>query len=260
MTTNLTNSTMEVRTAPIKEVRVETNATGGHSVSGYAIVFDSPSVDLGGFTERCSPTCLNRTLSGDPDVLCLRDHKQELLLGRTKAGTLKLNTDETGLRFQCNLPNTTTANDLSESLRRGDIDSCSFGFSVAKDTWTRDAKGKDVRTLDDISLFEISVVSFPAYGASSASLRTAPAEVRSRIEATRSSDTTPAADDEPCPCPCPECMAGDCAGCSIDNCSLDQCGCDNNSDGDDDDERSRQLSQKRGLLALGLLELQTRLK
>ena len=250
----LTSPDMEIRTTSIKEVRVETNSTGGHSVSGYAIVFDSDSVDLGGFTERCAPTCLTRTLKDSPDVLCLRDHKQELLLGRTKAGTLSLNTDDTGLRFICNLPNTTAANDLAESLRRGDIDSCSFGFSVASDSWTRDKQGNDLRTLTDIDLFEISVVSFPAYGASSASILTAPPEVRSRIEAKRTAtetpdSNTPDGDDAPCPCPCPECQAGDCTDCSIDGCSLDQCDCDQ-------EERSRALSQRRSQLALRLLELQ----
>ncbi|ADW69006.1 HK97 family phage prohead protease [Granulicella tundricola] len=238
---------MEVRTAPLKEVRVETNATGGHTVSGYAIVFNSESVDLGGFIEVVAPTALNRTLTGNPDVLCLRDHKQEFLLGRTTAGTLNLAPDDTGLHFTCNLPNTTVANDLAESLRRGDIDSCSFGFSVVSDAWTTDGNGNDRRTLLDLDLFEISIVSFPAYESTSASLRTAPPEVRARV-AKRTADEG-ADDDNVCPCTCPECLSGTCNNCSVDGCSLDQCSCDN-------DERSRTLHQKRSLLALRLLEMQ----
>lgn len=68
---------------------------GSKQVAGYAIVWNSPSVDLGGFTEICSPSMLNRTLKESPDVLILRDHRSELLLGRTTAGTLDLKTSLT---------------------------------------------------------------------------------------------------------------------------------------------------------------------
>lgn len=182
---------MEIRSAPIREVRVATSDDGTHSVSGYAIVYNSQSVDLGGFAEIVAPGSLTRTLKDSPDVLCLRDHKQELLLGRTTAGTLTLVEDQMGLNFTCNLPATTTGNDLAESLRRGDIDSCSFGFCVANDTWNQDANGAIIRTLLDVDLFEISVVSFPAYESSSASLRSAPVEIRSAIEASRNPVVVP---------------------------------------------------------------------
>jgi HK97 family phage prohead protease len=96
-----------------------------------------------------APGALTRTLTENPDVLCLRDHKQELLLGRTTSGTLTLNPDQTGLKFTCSLPATSSGNDLAESLRRGDIDSCSFGFSVANDLWSTDAQGNARRALLD---------------------------------------------------------------------------------------------------------------
>ena len=90
---------------------VRTTADGQKQVSGYAIVFNSPSQDLGGFTEICAPTMLNRTLRENPDVLILRDHKQELLLGRTTAGTLSLNVDSVGLAFTATLPQTAIGDD-----------------------------------------------------------------------------------------------------------------------------------------------------
>jgi HK97 family phage prohead protease len=192
MILNRSNREVEVRSAPIREVRVATADNGTHSVSGYAIVYNSQSVDLGGFTEIVAPGSLTRTLTDNPDVLCLRDHKQTLLLGRTTSGTLKLTEDQTGLYFTCSLPATSAGNDLAESLRRGDIDSCSFGFCVANDIWSQDTNGAIVRTLLDVDLFEISVVSFPAYASTSASLRSAPVEIRSAIEASLKPITLPA--------------------------------------------------------------------
>lgn len=172
----------ETRTGLMREVRVAKSDDGSHTVSGYAIIYNSPSVDLGGFVEYVAPGALSRTLTENPDVLCLRDHKPELLLGRTTAGTLILEDDHIGLRFTCSLPNTSAANDLAESLQRGDIDACSFMFSCRNDTWSQDSQGNITRTLLDIDLDEVSIVSFPAYPDTSAALRTAPAQIRTELE------------------------------------------------------------------------------
>ncbi|MBB5066151.1 HK97 family phage prohead protease [Granulicella mallensis] len=177
-----TTNSREYRSSVMRDVRVSKNDDGSNTVSGYAVLYNSLSVDLGGFVETIAPGALTRTLADSPDVLCLRDHQVELLLGRTISGTLILTEDSIGLNFVCQLPNTTTGNDLAESLRRGDIDSCSFGFSCANDTWTQDAQGCVIRCLLDIDLFEVSVVSFPAYPETSAALRSAPIEIRSQIE------------------------------------------------------------------------------
>jgi HK97 family phage prohead protease len=173
---------------PAREVRTIRNASplelraenGQNTVSGYAVVFNSESLDLGGFTEICAPGMLDRTLTDSPDVLCLRDHKQELLLGRTTANTLALKTDSKGLRFTLSLPNSPTGADAAEAIRRGDLTSCSFGFSTVNDDWMVSPDGsKVIRTLLDVDLYEISITSFPAYEATS--VRSAPAEIRSRL-------------------------------------------------------------------------------
>jgi HK97 family phage prohead protease len=231
---------VEVRSAPLKELRIATAEDGTHTVTGYALVCNSQSVDLGGFIEVVAPSALTRTLLVNPDVLCLRDHKQELLLGRTTSGTLSLSADANGLQFTCLLPATSSANDLAESLRRGDIDSCSFGFTVVKDVWTFDAQGNDIRTLLDLDLFEISIVSFPAYESTTAALRSAPLEVRTRVNARRI--------DKVCLCECPECVDGDCSDCSDSECNDELCSCDNT-------ERSLSLRHKRSVLNLRLYEL-----
>jgi hypothetical protein len=184
----------ELRYLPIHELRVATGDDGVRTVSGYAALFLSRSVDFGGWYEMISPAAFATTLQDNPDVLALRDHDASILLGRTKSGTLKLSEDTVGLKFECTLPDTTQARDLAESMSRGDIDSCSFGFSTDNDVWTEDGEGCTVRTLIAVTLYEISIVSFPAYPDTSASLRSCPVEVRSRIEAPPV--TPPAVPDE----------------------------------------------------------------
>lgn len=159
---------------------VRTLANGQKQVSGYAIVFNSPSEDLGGFTEVCSPKMLTRTLLENPDVLMLRDHKQELLLGRTSAGTLSLRTDSKGLAFTVTLPQTTIGEDTYENVKLRNLTGCSFGFAVVNDAWAADANGNVVRTLLDITLLETSLTSFPAYQETSVTARSRATEMRTK--------------------------------------------------------------------------------
>lgn len=130
-------------------------------VEGYALKFNTESRNLGGFIETITPEALDGVdLS---DVRCFLDHDSSKLLGRTSSGTLKLNVDETGLYFRCILPNTSVGRDAMELVTRGDLNQCSFGFTVEQDKW---AKGNDImmRSINKIgNLFEISLVSIPAY-------------------------------------------------------------------------------------------------
>ncbi len=104
----------ELRTyTAAQPMTVRTTADGSKQIAGYAIVWNSPSVHLGGFTEVCSPKMLDRTLKQSPDVLALRDHKQELLLGRTICSTLKLRTDSHGRAFTITLPKTAIGDDTA---------------------------------------------------------------------------------------------------------------------------------------------------
>jgi len=248
-------------------IEVRTNPDGSRSITGIAAPFNSQSVDLGGFAEIIAPGAFKRTLVENPDVLCLRDHKQELLLGRTKSGTLNLSESAAGLRFTCKLPNTTQAADLIESLSRGDIDSCSFGFVTVDDSWAADNDGNVIRTLLDVDLLEISVVSFPAYPDSTAALRSCPVTLRCHIK--RSADENPcdpdssnydpddpnctsddddSEDDEEdrCDCNCESCESGDCTGCTNTECDDDTCeGCPMQDDTRSDKLRIRQLFQHR---------------
>jgi hypothetical protein len=78
--------------------------------------------------------------------------------------------DERGLKVTAQLPQTSRGRDVAELLRTKVIDSMSFGFNVIKDSWSRDGQ---TRTLESVRLFEVSVVSFPAYEATTAQVRSA---------------------------------------------------------------------------------------
>lgn len=136
----------------------------GRTLSGYAAAFNSPSKDLGGFTEVVSPKAFDGVdLS---NVLMLSNHDYSQVLASVKAGTLKLATDDKGLHFDATLPNTSFANDVYEEVSSGNIDSASFSFSVADDgdAFTKDDSGNVTRTINQVkSLFDVSVVAVPAY-------------------------------------------------------------------------------------------------
>ena len=144
---------------------------------GYAAKFNLQSEPLtdpysgSTFVELIAPGAFARTLTESPDVRALYNHDTNCVLGRVKSGTLRLWEDEIGLAFEVTLPDTGFARDLKESVKRGDIDGCSFGFICREDSITR-VGDTVVRTLLDIELYEISTgVTFPAYPDTVVSLR-----------------------------------------------------------------------------------------
>lgn len=161
---------METRTLPTPP-RVE-----GRKVTGYAARFNSPSEVLaeGGkvFRELILPGAFARSLAAPPrgDVLALWNHGTDGRppLGRTGARTLRLWEDAEGLAFELDLP--ASAEDVRESLDRGDVRGMSFGFGRAADRWFR-RDGQQWRELVEVPLFEVSPVTRPAYPATSAELR-----------------------------------------------------------------------------------------
>ena len=184
---------------------------------GYAAVFDSPSEDLGGFTETIAPGAFTRALQEKQDVRALFNHDPNKVLGRTKSGTLRLAQDDNGLNIECDMPDTTYARDLMTSLDRGDIDQMSFGFYVVEEKWYDD-QGKETpmwmgskRVISDVDLFDVSAVTYPAYPATSV-------EARSKFNFPEGKPALRDAED--CGCDCDNCEGGDCDDCSSDP----QCG------------------------------------
>ena len=159
----------EVR-AYSSEVRASPAAAEGEiRFDGYAAMFNSWSEDLGGFREQIAPGAFSRALLTD-DVRALVNHDPNMVLGRNRSGTLTLTEDEKGLHFDVVAPDAQWARDLRESVKRGDINQCSFGFTCLRDEW-RTVGGKDERTLLECALHDVSIVTYPAYPATQAAAR-----------------------------------------------------------------------------------------
>ena len=165
----------EVRTNPNKEVRtfdvqdLELRMDGDKpTVVGYGAVFNSMSNDLGGFREFIAPNAFEGRL--EDDVRFLVNHDANLILARTTNGTLRLSVDEKGLRYEADMPNTSTARDLMELLKNGTISQSSFAFTVEEDSWeVKD--GMNIRTIDKVSqLYDVSSVTYPAYNQASSAV------------------------------------------------------------------------------------------
>jgi hypothetical protein len=141
-------------------------------VEGYAAVFNSWSNDLGGFVERIDPSAFEGVI-GKRDVRALVDHDWSKLLARESAGTLELSVDERGLRYKIDLPQTNLGRDLNVLISRGDIQENSFAFTVGEDKWTERQDGTYERTITKVEdLFEVSIVSLPAYNDAKIAQRT----------------------------------------------------------------------------------------
>ena len=139
----------------------------GTKLIGYAAVFDSPSEPMP-FTEYVRRGAFQKTLKDGADVRLLIDH-EGIPLARTKSGTLMLQEDERGLRVEAQLdPTNPDAARVISAMRRGDMSQMSFAFRTIKDSWSAD---RSVRELKEVQLFDVSVVTFPAYEETVAELR-----------------------------------------------------------------------------------------
>ena len=160
-TRRITFNEFELRAAPQGD---------GMSFSGYAAVFNSDSEPLP-FIERIAPGAFAKSLKSRNNIRMYMNHDSSMLLGTTRSKTVRLAEDTKGLFVDADLPDTSVGRDLSVLMQRGDVDSMSFGFTVPQggDRWSDDGSRRELR---QIRLFEVSVVTgFPAYAATSASVR-----------------------------------------------------------------------------------------
>lgn len=139
-------------------------------ISGYFSVFDSIYELWPGATESISAHAFDGQLSND--VRCLIDHDTRLVLGRNKAGTLDLKIDSRGLWGEVEInPNDQDAMNLYERVKRGDVDQCSFGFDIESEEFTDNGDGTVHWTIKAVKLYEVSIVTFPAYEETGVSAR-----------------------------------------------------------------------------------------
>jgi hypothetical protein len=133
------------------------------------IPYDSRSMLIDGlFEEELKPGCFAKSLRSGRDVKSFWNHNSGMVLGSTKAGTMKIRDTEKGLDVTLDPPNNSWGRDALESINRGDTDGCSFGFSPNMTEFNEDGS---VRYIIQADLWEISPTAIPAYPESKAYAR-----------------------------------------------------------------------------------------
>jgi HK97 family phage prohead protease len=151
------------RTFTTSESRVDVGS--GRHITGFPIVFDKQSEDLGGWREVILPEAADRTFREAIDVRGLVDHDTAKILGRLTAGTMLLRKETRGVHVDIDPPKTSYAKDIVESISRRDVTGMSFRFRIVGDDgvfWDFDVD-PPIRYVRDMRFEEVSVVTFPAY-------------------------------------------------------------------------------------------------
>lgn len=147
-------------------------------IEGYATVYGYPydvagGPDSGGFSEVISRGAATKSVSESgnrDDVRLLIDHAGTPL-ARTKSGTLELSSDDIGLRVRAELdPANPKVAELRSAMERGDVDQMSFAFRAVRQSWSDDYT---TRTISEVKLYDVSVVTFPANPATVVKMRSA---------------------------------------------------------------------------------------
>lgn len=150
---------------------------------GHAAVFNQRTAigdpSSWGFWEEIDPHAFDRALNEDQDVRLLVDHVPSNILARSSSGTLRLSTDRRGLVTEADLAPTSLGRDMTVLLERGDVNQMSFGFEPVAFEWSETPNGEELIRLTDCDLFDVSIVTFPAYETTDAQMRSQVAEIRS---------------------------------------------------------------------------------
>ena len=153
-------------------VEYRASETGGPGrLAGYALKYDKLSRDLGGFVERVAAGAVDKSLADGLDVMARYNHDDDKLLGRTSSGTLTLRSDDTGLWYEAELPDTQWGRDVAALAARGDVSQSSFAFYTIDDDWSETEAGYPLRTLNKVRLVDVAPVNTPAYPDTSVAMR-----------------------------------------------------------------------------------------
>jgi HK97 family phage prohead protease len=154
----------------------ETRENGDLVLRGYAALYDTETVIAGMFRESIAPGAFAAAVGRD-DVRALFNHDPNVVLGRSVAGTLRLEADEQGLRYEVSLnPADSEHQRVWQMVARGDVSQSSFGFEVTGQEWA-ERKKSDVlplRIIRDVRLFDVSPVTFAAYAETTVTVRDLP--------------------------------------------------------------------------------------
>lgn len=169
-------------------IGVQSRADGKPVISGYAAVFynaNDPGTEYRMYSdmvERIMPGAFDKTLRED-DIRGMFNHNDNYILGRVKAGTMRLSVDSRGLKYEIDPPDAQYARDVMESIRRGDITGSSFLFKPVTNTYC-EVEGNYIIERNEVKLYEVGPQPFPAYESTEAGVRSAAdqAAVRRELE------------------------------------------------------------------------------
>lgn len=153
------------------EFRAAAAADSPGVLGGYAAKYDTLSQNLGGFVETIARGAFDKSLADGVDVMCRYNHDDGGLLGRTSSGTTRLMSDEVGLVYETDIPDTSVGRDVAVLAQRKDITQSSFAFITVEDDWGFTESGFPLRTLRQVKLVDVAPVNTPAYLDTSTAMR-----------------------------------------------------------------------------------------
>jgi HK97 family phage prohead protease len=147
------------------DIEVRADGEDNAKLKGHAALFNEwADIRFFGenFRERILPGAFTEAIKRD-DVRALFNHDANIVLGRNRSGTLRMNEDQTGLAIEIDTPQTQFASDLTTLIKRGDVSQMSFAFQVTEDEWRYYDDKPDERDIKKVKLYDISPVTYPAY-------------------------------------------------------------------------------------------------
>jgi len=168
----MTMKNREIRTVTVAGLEVRADADKPPTIRGHAAMFNSETDIAGLFAEQIAPGAFARAIDEGQDVRALFNHDESVVMARTTNGTLRLTEDKQGLRvdFDPNM-DSQAVSDVVSSIERGDVSQMSFAFRATKETWEERDDKLDLRTVQDVDLFDVSAVTYPAYDDTTVAVR-----------------------------------------------------------------------------------------
>jgi len=155
-------------------LNVERRGDGKAYISGYAAKYNVRSTLLGNFREEIKPGAFDRALREQSHpIVALWNHDSNHVLGSTRSATLEVGTDDDGMRYSVEVPDTSLGRDLQVLISRGDVWGSSFAFTIASrdgESWAEE-NGQPVRYVHEVDgVYDVSPVLSPAYEDATASI------------------------------------------------------------------------------------------